>query len=103
MAVVDKDLDPSEQADHVTRVTSCDVGLEGVVNIVASWDVVDSIGDSELSPAVVEEGDEGHIPLAVLPEVVGAHASPILIACVVVVGQEVEERGSLSRGILTFL
>lgn len=91
LAVVDQHLDPSEQVDHIASVAPGDIGLEGVIDIIASGDVVHSIGDSELFPAVVEQRDEGHISLAVLPEVVGAHASPILVSGVVVVGQEVEE------------
>ena len=91
LAVVDQHLDPSEQVDHIASVTPCDIELEGVVDIIISRHVVHSIRDSKLVSAVVEQRDEGHISLAVLPEVVGAHASPVLVAGIVIVGQKVEE------------
>lgn len=104
LAVVDEHLDPSEQVDDLTCVTPHDVSLKGVVDIIASWHVVHSIRDSKLGSAVVEQRNEGHIAFPVLPEVIGTHASPELIAGIVVVGQKVEKGSSLYRvRNLTFL
>lgn len=103
LAVVDEHLDPSQQVYHVASVASCDICLEGVIDIIASRHVVNSIGDSQLGSAVIEQRDEGHITLTVLSEVVSAHASPKLVASVVVIGQEIEERSGLGIKIVTFL
>ena len=87
-----------QEGDHVAGVGAGDVGSEGVVDVVVAGHVVDRVGHSECFFAVVEEGCEGGVALAVLPEVVGAHASPVLVAGVVVVGEEVEVFGGLGGG-----
>jgi hypothetical protein len=97
LAVVEQHLHAAlEEGDHVAGVAGGDVLGECVIDHVAAGDVIDIVGDAQAALAVVEEGDEGLVWLPVLPEVVGAHAPPVLVAGVVVVGEEVEELGGLA-------
>lgn len=104
LSVVDQDSGSClEEGNDISCVASGDICSEGIVDVIVSGDIIDFIGDSEASAAVVEESSKGTVTLAILSKVICAHSPPVLVPCIFVVGQKVEELSSLSQSILTFL
>lgn len=97
LSVIDQDSSPAEGIDDIASIGTHDITLEGIVDIVTARHEVYILGDSEVIATVVEEGGEGGIVLAVLPEVESTHSAPIFVTGVVIVGDEVEEGCGLYR------
>lgn len=103
LPVVDQHSGPAERVDDVTSVGSHDVGLEGVVDIVRSRNIVDVLGNAQFSATIVEHSDKSLISLAVLPEIVRTHPSPELVSRVIVICHEIEVGRGLNYRKNTFL
>lgn len=103
LAVVDQHSGPAERVDDVASVGSHDVGLEGVVDIVRPRNIVDVLGNAQISATIVEHSHKSLISLAVLPEIVGTHSSPELVSRVIVICHEIEVGRGLNYRTNTFL
>ena len=103
LSVVNQHSRPAQNVDDVASVRTHDVGLEGIVDVVISRNIVDILRNTQFSAAVVEQSCKSRISLAILPEIVCTHSSPELVPCVVIIGDEVEVGSGLNYGKDTFL
>ena len=103
LSVVNQHSRPAQSADDIASVRTHDVGLEGIVDVVISRNIVNVLRNTQFSATVVEQSCKSRISLTILPEIVCTHSSPELVPGVVIVGDEVEVGSGLDYGKDTFL
>jgi hypothetical protein len=98
LTVVDEHLDMSEHDDDIRCIAFADIGLEAVIDLLAARDIIDIAGYTQFAFVCLKEVSEGFVTVGILSEVVVVHAAEVFGFHVVVVGEEVEVVGALSRG-----
>ena len=93
LPVIDKNFDVSECQNDIRSITSGDINSKGGVNIIVSWNVLDTC--SELGLVGFKEFRERLIFSVVVSEIEGTNSSEVFLWSRIVIGNEIEVGSSI--------
>jgi hypothetical protein len=96
--VYEDPLSQFEQGYHITSIAFGNISRKLVVDAVIAWNKVNIFTDTKTGTTGVKERDKGFIRFTILSEVEGTHASPVVVASLVVICNEIEIACGLDKG-----